>query len=127
MNETKIAMDTNGKIDLASLSMNNKPPQNTFVEYQKDEQIQKGTEKQVNFGSVNDNSSDQHSIQQQAKNTNPFAKVSNDLVKKNTVAPGSTTNGFETTKTIQSAKRANPFANSNRNAQTGPRLKKINS
>ena len=32
INENKVALDSNGKIDLGSLSMNNRTPQNIFVE-----------------------------------------------------------------------------------------------
>lgn len=54
--------------------------------------------------------------------TNPFAKASTDLFKKNTLAPGT----HETSDVLKSGsnsngvgqqKRANPFANSNRNGK----------
>ena len=114
-------MDKSGKIDLTKLSLN-KPAQNVYAQQsqedgaasQKDEHMSKGSVK-INM----QNPTDTNGNQGGPLKTNPFAKSSTDLIKKNTVAPGT----HETSDVLKSGsnsngvgqqKRPNPFANKSR-------------
>ena len=91
MNEGHAGMDAHGKIDLGKLQMN-KPAQSTYVEENQeavsvdDGQVSKGTVK-INMQAPADAGSNQGT---RPTKSNPFAKTTTDLNKKNTVAPNGT-------------------------------------